>query len=67
MTDRPRSPRSSVATSPSRAKSPSRSKGKKVVGDVDINCWRPNMEIKNPMKDGLSTFYFSLFGYRKNT
>lgn len=28
-------------------------RGKYYVGDGEISCWRPNMEIKSPMKDGL--------------
>ncbi|KAF9947587.1 NuA4 histone acetyltransferase subunit, partial [Modicella reniformis] len=28
-------------------------RGKYYVGDGEISCWRPNMEIKYPMKDGL--------------
>jgi actin-related protein len=29
-------------------------RGKYYVGDGEISCWRPDMEIKSPMKDGLS-------------
>ena len=28
-------------------------RGKYYVGDGEISCWRPNMEIKSPIKDGL--------------
>ncbi|KAF8954485.1 Actin-like 6A [Entomortierella lignicola] len=28
-------------------------RGKYYVGDGEISCWRPNMEIKSPLKDGL--------------
>ncbi|KAF9142951.1 Actin-like 6A [Mortierella sp. GBA39] len=28
-------------------------RGKYYVGDGEISCWRPDMEIKSPMKDGL--------------
>ncbi|KAG0245645.1 actin family [Mortierella sp. GBAus27b] len=28
-------------------------RGKYYVGDGEVSCWRPNMEIKSPMKDGL--------------
>jgi len=28
-------------------------RGKYYVGDGEVGCWRPNMEIKYPMRDGL--------------
>lgn len=28
-------------------------RGKYYVGDGEISCWRPDMEIKSPLKDGL--------------
>ncbi|KAG0078190.1 NuA4 histone acetyltransferase subunit [Podila epicladia] len=28
-------------------------RGKYYVGDGEISCWRPDMEIKSPIKDGL--------------
>ncbi|CAM0141706.1 unnamed protein product [Umbelopsis sp. WA50703] len=30
------------------------------IGDGEANTWRQNMEIRNPMKDGLGKLYFSL-------
>ena len=37
------------------------SKKKKYIGDGQINCWRENMELKNPLKNGLSKFYFYFY------
>lgn len=36
-------------------------RGKYYVGDGEISCWRPDMEIKSPMKDGLGKAFASLF------
>ncbi|OUM64681.1 hypothetical protein PIROE2DRAFT_8521 [Piromyces sp. E2] len=32
----------------------SKKNNKKFIGDGQINCWRENMELKNPLKNGLS-------------
>jgi actin-like protein 6A len=33
--------------------SSNKKKTKKYIGDSQINCWRENMELKNPLKNGL--------------
>ncbi len=33
-------------------------KKKYIIGDADVAAWRPNMEIKNPLVDGLSMSIF---------
>jgi len=33
--------------------SSTKKKTKKYIGDSQINCWRENMELKNPLKNGL--------------
>jgi hypothetical protein len=38
-------------------------KKKYIIGDADIAAWRPNMEIKNPLVDGLSMLIFVFIGY----
>ena len=32
-------------------------KKKYIIGDADVAAWRPNMEIKNPLVDGLSMLH----------
>jgi len=41
--------------------SSSKKNNKKFIGDGQINCWRENMELKNPLKNGLSKFFYYLF------
>lgn len=40
-------------------------RGKYYVGDGEISCWRPDMEIKSPIKDGLGKHFRRR--YRRNT
>jgi actin-related protein len=37
------------------------------IGDGEANTWRQNMEIRNPMKDGLGKLYFSLCCHAADT
>jgi len=43
--------------------SSNKKKTKKYIGDSQINCWRENMELKNPLKNGLSKLNIYLFIY----
>jgi len=37
--------------------SSTKKKTKKYIGDGQINCWKENMELKNPLKNGLINYY----------
>lgn len=42
-------------------------RGKYYVGDGEISCWRPDMEIKSPIKDGLGKRFFFVQELCENT
>jgi hypothetical protein len=42
-----------VGATPVPKKTKMTKRGKYYVGDGEISCWRPDMDIKSPLKDGL--------------